>query len=85
MEIVREDLVRSIPFEHQKTRKIKWTAPSEEEKNTDEGVVIIEEEGQYEKTDQIATEEEREMINMVQEFEAMMIEEEDAGDLDAKD
>ena len=37
------------------------------------------------KTDQIATEEEREMINMVQEFESMMVEDEDAGDSDAED
>ena len=29
LEIIREYLIRSIPLEHQKTRKIKRTAPSE--------------------------------------------------------
>ena len=77
--IIQEDLVRSIPLEHQKTQKTKWTAPIEEEQNTDEDVVIFDEEGQEEQISQVVTEEEREMIDMVQEFEDMMVEEEHAG------
>ena len=83
--IIREDLVSSIPLEHQKTQKIKWTAPIEEEQNTDEDVDIIDKEGQEEHTSHVVTEEEREIIDMVQEFKYMMVEEEEARESDAID
>ena len=54
-------------------------------KKTDKDVVIIDKEGQDKQTNRVVAEEKHEMINMVQEFESMMIEEEDAGDLDAKE
>lgn len=56
----------------------------EKGKKTDKDVVIIDKEGQDKQTNRVVAEEKHEMINMVLEFESMMIEEEDAGDLDAK-
>ena len=55
--IIQEDSVRSIPLEHQNTRKIKRTAPIEEEKKSDEDVVITDKEGQDKETAQVVTEE----------------------------
>ena len=57
----------------------------EKGKKTDKDVVIIDKEGQDKQTNRVVAEEKHEMINMVLEFESMMIEEEDAGDLDAKE
>ena len=59
MAIILEYLVIIIQLGHQNTRKIKITAPSEEEQKTDDDVFIIDEEVQEKQTFHVVTEEER--------------------------